>query len=65
LYNEKEEKREKGENEDDEERKKKFQLIGPFSQLYNIVVYIYSLTRQIKVFLKIAKRIISLDNHTR
>ena len=61
LYNEKE----KEEKRDDEERRVKFRLIGPLSQLHNIVVYIRGSPRRIKAFLEIARRMIPLDNCTR
>jgi hypothetical protein len=61
LYN----KKEKEEKRDDEERRVKFRLIGPLSQLHNIVVYICGSPRRIKAFLEIVRRMIPLDNCTR
>jgi hypothetical protein len=53
------------ETKDKEERKMKFQLIDPLGQLYNIIVYICSSTVYINEFLKLAERMVLLDNCTR
>ena len=42
-----------------------FRLIGPFSQVYNILVYIRRLAERIEEFRIFIERIILIDNRTR
>jgi hypothetical protein len=62
LYNNKEQQRD---TRDKEAKRIKFCLIEPLGQMYNIVIYICSSTAQIAEFLKLASRMILLDNCTR
>jgi hypothetical protein len=62
LYNELEE---KGELKDTEGVKQKFQLLGPLSKLYNIIVDIRSSANRTAEFVVLAIRIVPLDNRTR
>jgi hypothetical protein len=62
LYNNQEGRRELRDNK---EKNTKFRFIGPFGQLYNIIVYICNLTSCINKFLELAGRIVLLDNCTR
>jgi len=43
----------------------KFQLMGPLSQLHNIIVHICGSTAWIDEFLELAERMVPLDNRTR
>jgi hypothetical protein len=62
LYNKLEE---KGELQDTEGVKQKFQLLGPLSKLYNIIVDIHSSANRTAEFVALAIRIVLLDNCTR
>jgi hypothetical protein len=55
----------KGEKGDEEAKKQKFRLIGPLSQLHNIIIYIRGSIAQVKEFRALASRIIPLNNRTR
>ena len=55
----------RGETKDEEKRRVKFQLMGPLGQLHNIIVHIRGSTACINEFLKLAERMVPLDNHTR
>ena len=59
------EKEKKGETEDEEEKRAKFQLISPLSQLHNIIVHIQGSTACTNEFLKLVGRKVPLDNCTR
>jgi len=62
LYNEQES---RGEIKDKEEKRIKFQLLGPLSQLHNIIVHIHGSTARIQEFIQLAKRLAPLNNRTR
>jgi hypothetical protein len=62
LYNNEEQ---QGDTRDKEAKRIKFCLMGPLGQMYNIVIHICSSTAQIAEFLKLASRMILLDNRTR
>jgi hypothetical protein len=55
----------KKEKKGKKEKRVKFQLIGPLGKIHNIIVYIRGSTAYITEFLKLAKRQILLNNHTR
>ena len=59
------EKEKKGETGDEEERRAKFRLISPLSQLHNIIVHIRGSTACTNEFLELAGRKVPLDNRTR
>jgi hypothetical protein len=42
-----------------------FRLLGPLSQLYNIIVHIRGSSGRIKEFIELVGRMIPLDNRTR
>jgi hypothetical protein len=48
-----------------EEIAKRFQLLRPLSKLYNILIHLYSTTAFEKEFLKLARRLVPLNNCTR
>jgi len=54
---------ESGELQD--ETKRKFRLLGPLGKLHNIIVHVRSSASRTAEFLKLAKRMIPLDNRTR
>jgi hypothetical protein len=60
LYDESEESEELG-----DEMKQKFRLLGPLGKLHNIIVNIRSSPGRTAEFLKLASRMIPLDNRTR
>jgi hypothetical protein len=62
LYDEKER---RGEIRDKEESRVVFWLLGPLSQLYNIIVHIRGSSSRIKEFVELVGRMIPLDNCTR
>jgi hypothetical protein len=62
LYNKKER---RGEIGDKEESRVVFQLLGPLSQLYNIIVHIHGSSSRIKEFVELVGRMIPLNNCTR
>jgi hypothetical protein len=59
------EKEQQGETGDEKAQRTKFRLIGPLSQMHNIVIHIRGSTARIAEFLELARRIIPLDNRTR
>jgi hypothetical protein len=54
-----------GDTGDKEAKRIKFCLIGPLSQMYNIVIHIRGSTAQIAKFLELVSRMIPLNNRTR
>ena len=50
---------------DKEAKRARFRLLGPLSKGYNIVVYISKLLACIKVFRKLIRRLILIDNRMR
>jgi hypothetical protein len=58
-------KEQQGNTKDKEAKKIKFRLIRPLGQMHNIVIHIRGSTGQIAEFLKLASKMIPLDNRTR
>ncbi len=48
----------------EDKKKQKFQLLESLDKLHNIIVNIHSSADHTAEFLKLASRMISLDNHT-
>ena len=58
-------KKQQGDTRDKEAKRIKFRLMGPLGQMHNIVIHIRGSTAWITEFLKLASRMILLDNCTR